>query len=72
VAVVVTNPGSRQVGVKLDFGAVRGRLSARRTSPNENFRALKQMPYERKAVRVSLPPESVTTFQLHDRSVGER
>jgi O-glycosyl hydrolase len=64
VAIVVANPGSAPVSVELDLGRRAGSLTARRTSPTQNFRALTAVTYRGSALRVELPPQSVTTYSL--------
>lgn len=64
LAVVLTNASPQPLEVALDLGDREGDVSARRTSATEDFLEVARYPYEGHPVKVSLPPESVSTFSL--------
>jgi O-glycosyl hydrolase len=64
LALVVTNPDSREVTANVVLGRRRGRVAIRRTSGHENFRRLPTQAYDGGSIAVRLPPASVSTFTL--------
>jgi len=64
LSVVVTNASRRPQVASLELGARRGTVSARRTSATQRFAPQPRRSYKGRALRVALPPESVTTYVL--------
>jgi O-glycosyl hydrolase len=62
LSVVATNGFASPRRILLDLGATHGSLDVRRTSSDENFRALTPLAYAGRPLMVTLAKESVTTF----------
>jgi hypothetical protein len=61
---VVMNVHQAPVTASVDLGRWRGRVSERRTSATEDFRALGTRAYRGRPIPATLPGESVTTYYL--------
>ena len=64
LSVVVTNPRTASRQAVLDLGDRSGVLTGRRTDARQSFAPIRPVNYLGKPVRLVLPPESVTTYEL--------